>query len=299
MLLRAEGESMSFQVQLGEIEKFGRDLVRPEGVMALNDGTVWTSHGHGHCTRIAPDGKQENLGQLGGEPNGICINHDGSVIVANIGNGQVQRLSLDGRHAIIADSMEGRPMPTPNFPHVDSLGRIWVTNSTDLRRHYDATRHPISDGTLCRIEGGGARILAEGIRFANGVTIDAEEKYVYVAETMDQRVVRYAIHDDGTVGRPENYGPDFGPQGHPDGIAFDAGGNLWVTLVVMNALGIITPAREFHIVVHDPSGTVLRRPTNITFGGRDLRTAYVGSLRGPYIPVFHSPVPGLPLAHQR
>ncbi len=288
-----------FEIKLGQIEKFGRDLVRPEGVMCLKDGTVWTSHGGGHCTRIAPDGSQKVLGELGGEPNGICIDRDGTVIVANIGNGQVQRLHAAGRHDVLTTTMEGRPMPTPNFPHVDSHGRIWVTNSTDLRRHPDATRHPIADGRLCRIENGETRILAEGIQFANGCTLDAEEKFVYVAETMDQRVVRYEIHDDGTVGRPENYGPQFGPMGHPDGIAFDAEGNLWVTLVVMNALGIITPRREFFVVLHDHQGDLMPRPTNITFGGPGLRTAYIGSLRGPYICTFQVPYPGLPLIHQK
>ena len=86
-----------FEIKLSQIQKFGRDLVRPEGVMCLKDGTVWTSHGEGHCTRIAPDGSQKNLGELGGEPNGICIDRDGSVIIANIGNGQVQRMYADGR----------------------------------------------------------------------------------------------------------------------------------------------------------------------------------------------------------
>jgi sugar lactone lactonase YvrE len=290
---------MPLEIKLNQLEKFGRDLVRPEGVMALKDGTVWTSHGEGHCTRIASDGSQRVVGELGGEPNGICIDRDGSVIIANIGNGKVQRLFDDGRSELITDSMDGRPMPTPNFPHVDSLGRLWVTNSTTLRRHFDATRHPVPDGTLCRVENGKTRVLAEGIQFANGCTLDADEKFVYVAETMDQRVVRYPINDDGTVGRPENYGPQFGPDGHPDGIAFDAEGNLWVTLVVMNALGIITPKREFHVVVQDTEGKLLRRPTNITFGGPGLRTAYIGSLRGPYICTFRAPNPGLPLIHQR
>ncbi len=50
---------MPFKIELNSVEKFGRDLVRPEGVMALKDGTVWTSHGGGHCTRIAPDGSQK------------------------------------------------------------------------------------------------------------------------------------------------------------------------------------------------------------------------------------------------
>ena len=36
---------------------------------------------------------------------------------------------------------------------------------------------------------------------------------------------------------------------------------------------------------------------SITFGGKDLRTAYIGSLRGTNIPYFQSPVAGLPLVH--
>ncbi len=290
---------MSFTIPLSSVEKFGRDLVRPEGVMALKDGTVWTSHGDGHCTRINYDGSQQNLGDLGGEPNGICIDRDSSVIIANIGNGKVQRLRPSGSHDVITNSMENKPLTTPNFPHVDSKGRLWFTSSTDLRRHYDATRHPVPDGRVCRVEHSKTKILAEGILFANGMALDAEEKFVYVAETMGKRVIRFELFDNGELGRPEHYGPDFGPMGHPDGIAFDAAGNLWVTLVMMNALGIITPKREFHIVLHDQQGDVVRRPTNITFGGPGLKTAYVGSLRGPYIPIFEAPEPGLPLIHQR
>jgi hypothetical protein len=36
---------------------------------------------------------------------------------------------------------------------------------------------------------------------------------------------------------------------------------------------------------------------SITFGGHDLRTAYVGSLQGNRIPFFKSPVAGLPMVH--
>ena len=36
---------------------------------------------------------------------------------------------------------------------------------------------------------------------------------------------------------------------------------------------------------------------SITFGGADLRTVYLGSLRGTRIPYFRSPVAGLPMVH--
>jgi sugar lactone lactonase YvrE len=290
---------MSFTIELSSFESIGRDLQRPEGVMVAKDGTVFCSHGYGHITRIAPDGSQENIGQVGGEPNGICLEKNGDIVIANIGNGEVQLLKQDGTHGVITDNMEGRPCPTPNFPHIDSRGRLWVSNSTNLRRHYDATRNPIPDGSLFTVENGHSRIVAEGILFANGVTLDAEEEYVYVAETMGRCCLRYPIHEDGSVGRPEQYGPDFGEFGYPDGIAFDAAGNLWVTLVMMNALGVITPDKEFFIAVHDKEGAIMKRPTNITFGGPDLKTAYLGSLAGANIPTFEAPEPGLPLIHQK
>jgi hypothetical protein len=36
---------------------------------------------------------------------------------------------------------------------------------------------------------------------------------------------------------------------------------------------------------------------SITFGGQDLKTVYVGTLKGTTIPYFTSPVAGLPMVH--
>jgi hypothetical protein len=36
---------------------------------------------------------------------------------------------------------------------------------------------------------------------------------------------------------------------------------------------------------------------SVTFGGADLKTIYIGSLRANRIPYFLSPVPGLPMVH--
>jgi hypothetical protein len=39
--------------------------------------------------------------------------------------------------------------------------------------------------------------------------------------------------------------------------------------------------------------------TSVTFGGSDLHTVYLGSLKGTSIPYFKSPVAGLPMVHWR
>jgi len=36
---------------------------------------------------------------------------------------------------------------------------------------------------------------------------------------------------------------------------------------------------------------------SVTYGGRDLRTAYIGLLRGSRSPYFRAPAPGLPMVH--
>ena len=44
-------------------------------------------------------------------------------------------------------------------------------------------------------------------------------------------------------------------------------------------------------------GTLAPWFASVTFGGPDLRTVYLGSLRGARIPYFRSPVGGLPMVH--
>ncbi len=149
------------------------------------------------------------------------------------------------------------------------------------------------------IEKGSARIVAEDIYFANGIAIDEDERYLYVAETMKRDVLRFKIAGDGSLYDREVFGPQFfGRLGFPDGIAFDQAGNLWVTFPTWNAIGYITVQGELTIVLEDPEGKVLTRPTNICFGWEDRRTAFIGSLDGHTIPYFRVPYPGMRLIHQ-
>jgi gluconolactonase len=273
--------------------------MRPEGIMAADDGTIFTADARGCCSRTSSEGETAFFGALGGVPNGICLDREGNCIVANIGNGQVQSLAPDGSHTVLMTEAEGKPMPTPNFPFIDSRGRLWVSNSTAHCNVQDALDRVVPDGSLVVIEDGIPRIAADGICFANGVAVDAEERYVYVAESTTRRIVRYAISPGGSLGPMEIYGPDsLGSLGYPDGIALDEGGNLWITFPVWNAIGLINPQRKLEIVLEDSERKILRAPTNICFGWDKRKTAFIGSLQGSTIPYFEIPYPGVRLIHQ-
>ena len=284
------------RIALDEIRHVGRDLQRCEGVMCARDGTVWAADGRGACTWIAPDGREGRVGRVGGEPNGICLDRDGRVVIANL-HGEVQLLDpKTGAHDVLAREASGRPTPSPNFPFLDRQDGLWVSNSSARTDLMQAILEPQGDGFLYRLREGRSEIVAEDLWFANGVAVDADERFVYVAESSAMRVVRFPVRPDGTLGEREQYGPDLGTA--PDGIAFDEAGNLWVVLPLPNALGIVTPARAWEIVVEDPDATKMRLPTNVCFGGPDRRTAYVGNLVGPSLPTFRVPVPGMALVHQ-
>ncbi len=286
-------------ISLDQVRTIGSGLTRPEGVMAADDGTIYTADGHGRCSRIGRDGTTSFFGSLGGLPNGICLDLEGNCIVANIGNGRVQSLKTDGSHSVLVSEAGGKPVSSPNFPFIDSRGRLWVTNSTAQVDVESALRKPVADGSIVALEEGKPRVAAEGIYFANGVAIDPGERFIYVAETMQRRIVRFRIGQDGSLGPMEVYGPgSLGKLGYPDGIAFDEAENLWIAFPAWNAIGLIDRTGELQMMLEDPERRVLRSPANICFGWENRRTAFIGSLQGTNVPLFEVPFPGARLVHQ-
>lgn len=282
-----------------QVKTIGSGLFRPEGVMALDDGSLYAADGKGRCARIEQNGRTSFFGDVGGLSNGLCIDTNGNCIIANIGNGEVQSLRPDGSHTVLMTEANGKRMYSPNFPFVDSKGRIWVSNSTARQDLEAALQSPTPDGCVVCIEHGTPRIVTEGICFANGIALDPAEECLYVAETMLRRILRYRIYPGGALGTPEVYGPEsLGKLGFPDGIAFDEQGNLWVTFPMWNAIGYIAPKGTLELVLEDCNGEVLHRPSNICFGWEGRRTAFIGSLDGTTIPYFEVPYPGARLVHQ-
>jgi sugar lactone lactonase YvrE len=283
-----------FRLRKEDLHPVGCGLGRPECILPERDGTLWISDNHGGVTRIAPNGNQKLIGTLSGDPNGIAMEAGGAFLIANISAGKLQRLHRDGRSEVVLDELGGKPLGAVNFVTVDDVGRIWVTVSTRAEPRSQAVHHPRPDGYVILLDATGARIVGNGFHFANEIRIDHVNSYAYVAETALGRVVRHKL--DGAlnlVGPPEVYGPSRLFEGALiDGITFDAQGNLWVTEITRHALVVITPDGSSHTVFEDLSGTFLNFPTSIAFGGPDLRTAYVGSLKMDHILRFEAPFPG-------
>src|SRR6266511_1287463 len=119
----------------------------------------------------------------------------------------------------------------PNGLAIDPSGDLVTANialglvqrMTREDQWWPAVAHPRPDGFIVLVDERGARIVA-----------------------------------DGSLGEREVFGPDgLGPGAFVDGFTFDAEGNLWVTTVVRNGLGVLDREGDWHVVFEDPREDVL------------------------------------------
>jgi sugar lactone lactonase YvrE len=287
-----------FKLETNSFRSVGKNLSRPECIIAERDGTLWISDDRAAVTRVAPDGSQHLIGAMKGAPNGLAMDADGMIYVANIGNGAFYRLEPSGREHILLDKLDGEPVGSANFVYLDEKDRLWLTVSTVTTPRSDALHNKIADGFVILVDRKGPRRVADKILFANEVRIDGAGRHLYLAETTAGHVSRYPLHADGSLGKSEIFGPSpIFPGALIDGITFDAAGNLWITEITRHALIVLTPEGKAHVVCEDPSGKTLFFPTSLTFGGPDLKTAYVGSLKLDHLMSFIAPVAGEPMYH--
>ncbi|WP_298727177.1 SMP-30/gluconolactonase/LRE family protein [uncultured Ferrovibrio sp.] len=329
-----------FRISRDDLQFVGRDLQRPECILAEPDGTLWSADARGGVMRIAPDGSQKLIAQQadthfagtadlakrfteGTLPNGLAFARNGDFLIANFGTDCLEVMDREGRSRVLYDSIDGQPIGKVNFVLRDSKDRLWVTVSTRIKNWMEAVRPGLADGFIALADERGLRIVADGLHFTNEVRLDAKEEYLYAVETCGRRVTRFKVGADGSLSNREIFGPsDFGPGGFPDGCTFDSYGNLWVTLIMAERLIALTPEGEVMTIFDDgkpdaiaaleaayqsgkatPDLMMATRSSvtpwmaSITFGGPDLRNAYIGTLFGTNIPWFRSPVAGLPMAH--
>ncbi len=310
-------------IALETMAKAGEGLDRPEDVVIARDGRVFASDHQCAVAEILPDGALKRIGPKGGAPNGINMDAQGRIIIANFGiydlePGPLQRLDpASGTLENLAAAVDGKTLTSCNYPIVARDGTIWCTHST-FASSWPEALDGREDGFVFRFTPKGEAIVeAQNLPFPNGCCLDEAEEYLYVNLTSTGNVVRFALQSGGSLGAKEEYGPVLGiipqradPSALPspaemadwaftDGNGFDVEGNLWVTLPAANKLVALTPAREVITIAHDPQGDILNHPTNVSWGGADMRDLYIGSIRANYVVKTRSPTAGMKLVHQR
>ena len=258
----------------------------------LTEGPVWDGK-----NIFFTDGRENRILKLDPSTNNISINIEGTLGVNGLNynsKGELFGCEQKGRRIVrydngeiivVADKLQGKKLNAPNDLAIDLEDNIWfsdqissIDNKPDL--HFSSV--------IKASKSVNGNYETERMTFdcssPNGILFSKDYKNLFVAQSdfsgNQRRQLRSYPVEDGALGKFEVM-HDFGPHRGIDGMTLDSEGNIFATcgweisgsgpmIYIFNSKGrIIETVR-----------TPCMRPSNITFGGKDLADIYVTSLEG-------------------
>jgi sugar lactone lactonase YvrE len=155
----------------------------------------------------------------------------------------------------------------------DAAGRVFVGS---LRTSAFETG-PRTPGELWRIDGEGRATEVYGdVEFPNGVGFSPDGGTVYHSNYSEGVVLAHDVGPDGAARNRRVFARV--PRGHPDGLAVDEAGGVWVALGSARAIARFHPGGAFDRAIEVPAEFV----ASLCFGGADRRDAYVATAGALY-----------------
>jgi sugar lactone lactonase YvrE len=197
-----------------------------------DEGAVFTGTDDGVIHRVSHDGQRvERVADTGGRPLGIEYLPDGRLLVCDAHRGVLTVDPRSGRLEILVADVDGRPMLFCNNAAVSADGTIYFTDTSTVHGIEDWKADFVeltrTGRLLRRTDDGGVDVLLDGLAFANGVALAADESYVAVAETAARTIVRYWLTGP-RAGTRDLFAADL--PGYPDNIARGSDGLVWVSI---------------------------------------------------------------------
>ena len=277
-----------------------KGLKFPEGPICMNDGSIiLVEIARGTLSKINTLGETEVIANLGGGPNGAAIGPDGYCYVCNNGGfewevsqndkfmrpilesksysgGKIQKVNIvTGEFSTLYDNCNNTPLNGPNDIVFDKSGNFWFTDLGKVRKRN------MDRGAIYWAKADGSMIkeVIQPFMTPNGIGLSPDERSLYVAETEGGKLYSFKIIGDGEVEKipfPDsiNGGLLLNNEGgikRFDSLAVENNGNICVGTLFNGGVSVISPLGELVEFVKFDDPYI----TNICFGSKDLRTAYI------------------------
>jgi gluconolactonase len=219
----------------------------------------------GRIFRITPDRKWSLVVEYEGWPNGLKIDHNARILVADYRRGIMELDARAGRMYQVLASRNSESFRGCNDLHIASNGDIYFTDQGQTGLH-DPT------GRVYRLRTTGQLdcLIHTGIS-PNGLVLDSREAVLFVAMTRDNAVWRAPFMKDGSVSKVGRFCSLFGPSG-PDGMTMDAAGRLFVAHASLGHVFVFAPNGECIARIKSCAGNSC---TNVAIGGEKRDRLYI------------------------
>ena len=213
-------------------------------------GGVWRVTAAGEVEEVVP--KRRGVG-------GLLPHRDGGVVAS--GRTLVHVRDGETRELLALEDAAGF-----NDIHTDAEGRVLAGA---LRFHPFKGEQPVP-GEVWRVAApGDAEVVAEGVRWANGIGLSPDGARMYVSDYAEGAVLVYE-------GGPEPAVFAKAPSGSCDGLAVDEEGGVWVALGDAGAVGRFDADGGLDGIAEVPADFV----SSVSFGGADRRDVHITTIGG-------------------
>ena len=249
-------------------------LDHPEGICVdPRDGAIWCGGEGGQLYRIEPDGSAvRKIADTGGFLLGVTFDPvREQLYLCDLHHRCVWVYGIDGTRLGWLTGRDGAErLKLPNYAAL----------SADQKHLYVSDTRRTGGPGVWRFDpdsGSGTLWMRESCRSANGLALAPDGTALYLVESHLPGISRIPVRPDGSAGPKEPFLSL--PDDEPDGLAFDAGGCLWISVFNPSRIYRYTfTSGTLETMIEDSTTDLLHHPTNIAFrGATELFTSNFGA----------------------
>lgn len=236
-----------------------------EGPDLAADGTLYcVDIPFGRIFSVSPAGGWSLVAEYEGWPNGLKVQADGRLLVADHRIGLVEIDPWSGTPTPLLTHRHSQRFLGLNDLQIAQDGAVWFTDQgqTGLQ---DAS------GRVYRwVRGEAPTCVLDGLPSPNGLRVSADGGELFVAVTRDNSVWRAPLRQVTQPTKVGRFAMFYGPVG-PDGLHVDSAHRVWVCLPGADTIWVLNRKGEVNARVRFPAGAM---PTNLVLDEANRR-AYV------------------------
>jgi len=250
-----------------EWQLVGSEFDFPEGPAWHSDGTLYVSNCYGKWIAKIINDKIDTLvfksDSTFQNTNGLYVS-DNYIYACDFGLGKILKFSQTGMVTEVISGVEYQKFNRPNDLIVLNNGNVYFTDP----KSYGKDK---LDGRLFFYNTSESKLYLgeDSLAFPNGIAISPLDKKLYVCESAKNQIIRFAIDENGIPQNKQKFIEL--PGGDPDGLDFDVEGNLYVAHFGTGTVFAISPNATIIEKIKTPG----LKPSNLEFGGDDLKTLYI------------------------
>ncbi len=255
----------------GEIVKVATDFKFTEGPAHDAQGSIYfTDIPNNKILKVDAEGKVSTFLEDSQGCNGLMFDQKGRLIACQGGAGRVIAIDPKTKEiSVLAGEYNGKRFNAPNDLVVDRNGGVYFTDPSfrpEASQDKMAVYYVSADKQVTR--------LIDDLQRPNGVILAPDEKTLYVLPSGSPDVMAYPVEGAGKIGKGKVFckleQAATGPPRGGDGLTVDTKGNLYLTQPSLQSIQVVSSDGKTLGLIKFPE-----RPSNCTFGGKDMKTLFV------------------------